>query len=330
MNQREEMLSKKLSDLNQQKTPHILVIGDVMLDHYIFGNANRLSPEAPVPVVNVRNESKIIGGAGNVANNITALGGKVSIASVVGADDFGKEIKNILKEKNIHSDALFFDKSRSSTIKTRVLASNHQIVRIDRENLHDIDSALEEQIFEAVKPLISDVDIIILSDYNKGLLTYQLCQSVINYANSLHKKVVIDPKGIDYSKYKGAFLIKPNRKELSETSRIENINNQEKLKAAADVIFKNTQTVNLVVTLSEEGMAILTPQSCEVLPVQATEVYDVTGAGDTVIATMAYCLALGFNLHEACQIANYAAAIVIKHVGSATTSIEEIISEIED
>lgn len=324
------MISDKLLAYRKNKTPKILVIGDLMLDHYIFGNASRLSPEAPVPVVNVKNETKIIGGAGNVANNIIALGGIVSVAGVIGDDENGETIKHIFDKNNIIHSALISDKNRCTTIKTRVLASNHQIVRIDREDAHDIDKEVEENILNNIVQILreDEIDIVILSDYNKGLLTASLTQAIISICNQLDKKVIVDPKGTDYCKYKGAFVIKPNRKELSETSRISNINNHEKIKEAAAVIFKETETKNLVVTLSEEGMVIVTPNSYTALPVKANEVYDVTGAGDTVIATMSYCLALGFSLEEACEIANFAAAIVVKHVGSATATIEQIVDAI--
>lgn len=324
------MLSKKLLEYNSTKAqPHILVIGDLMLDHYIHGSASRLSPEAPVPIVNAKKEFKIIGGAGNVANNIIALGGKVSIGGVVGDDPNGDEIIKMLVEKQVETSLIVKDSTRVSTLKTRVLADNHQIVRVDREDTHPINEKVENDILANLSAEISKADVIIISDYNKGLLTLSLTQNIINYANNTNKKVVVDPKGIDYSKYKNAYLIKPNRKELTETAKIGALSDENLLKEAAQVVFKQTDVENLVVTLSEEGMVIINKQEFLKLPIKATEVYDVTGAGDTVIATIAYCLALGLTLYEACQVSNYAAAIVIKHVGSATTSIEQIISVID-
>nr|WP_294895316.1 D-glycero-beta-D-manno-heptose-7-phosphate kinase [uncultured Pedobacter sp.] len=324
------MLSKKLLEYNSKIQPNILVIGDLMLDHYIHGSATRLSPEAPVPIVSAKKEFKIIGGAGNVANNIIALGGKVSVGGVVGDDDNGEEIIKILLEKQADTSLIVKDKSRSTTLKTRILADNHQIVRVDREHLHPINTEIETEISDQLANEISKSDIVIISDYNKGLLTPLLTQNIINYAKSVNKKVVVDPKGIDYSKYKNAYLIKPNRKELTETAKIGSLNNEASLKEAATVVFNQTNVENLVVTLSEEGMVIINATEFTTLPIKATEVYDVTGAGDTVIATIAYCLAIGLNLYEACQISNYAAAIVIKHVGSATTSIEEVMNAIKE
>ncbi|MET1054120.1 MAG: D-glycero-beta-D-manno-heptose-7-phosphate kinase [Pedobacter sp.] len=323
------MLGEKLYNAHyNHPKPNILVIGDVMLDHYIFGTASRLSPEAPVPIVNVKNENKIIGGAANVACNLIDLGASVSLAGITGDDAFGAEIKAILQTKNIGAELILKDSTRTTTVKTRVIASNHQIVRIDQEDTHDIPGDLEDIFYTALLPAIKESDIVILSDYNKGLLTPSLSLKVIEACHQLNKKVIVDPKGLDYTKYKGAFIIKPNRKELAEAAKTEKIHSQADLEAAAKVIFDVTGTDYLIVTLSENGIAIITPESCSILPVVANQVYDVTGAGDTVIATLAYCLGLGFSIEEACTIANYAASIVIKHIGSATTTIEEILTEI--
>lgn len=325
------MLAEKLYNAHHKSpAPNILVIGDLMLDHYIFGHASRLSPEAPVPIVNVRKENKIIGGAANVASNLIDLGARVSLAGIIGDDSFGEEIKAILQTKNIDTQLILKDSSRTTTVKTRVIASNHQIVRIDHENIHDIDNQLEDIFFNSLHPLLESSDIIILSDYNKGLLTKNLCLRIIESCNQLQKRIIVDPKGLDYTKYKGSFVIKPNRKELAEAAKTERIENQEELVKAANVIFSTTDATYLIVTLSEGGIAIITPDSCEILPVMATEVYDVTGAGDTVIATLSYCVAQGFSIEEACHIANYAASIVIKHIGSATTTVEEIIAAIKN
>lgn len=325
------MLAEKLYNAHHKSpAPRILVIGDLMLDHYIIGHASRLSPEAPVPIVNVKKENKIIGGAANVASNLIDLGAKVSLAGITGNDSFGAEIKSILKTKNIDTQLILKDGSRTTTVKTRVIASNHQIVRVDHEDTHAIDQQMEADFFTSLYPQLESSDIIILSDYNKGLLTKSLCLKIIEGCHQLQKKVIVDPKGLDYTKYKGSFIIKPNRKELAEAAKTETIQNQEELVKAAEVIFSTTDSTYLIVTLSEGGIAIITPESCEILPVRATEVYDVTGAGDTVIATLSYCIALGFSIEEACHVANYAASIVIKHIGSATTTVAEIIAAIKN
>lgn len=324
------MLAEKLYNAHHQsQKPKILVIGDLMLDHYIIGSASRLSPEAPVPIVNVKKENKIIGGAANVASNLIDLGAQVSLAGIIGDDSFGEEIKAILQTKNIDTQLILTDQSRPTTVKTRVIAGTHQIVRIDHEETHDISADLEENFLKTVYLAIETSDIIILSDYNKGLLTKTLCLALIGYCNQHQKRIIVDPKGLDYTKYKGAFIIKPNRKELAEAAKTEKIHSPEELVKAAEVIFDTTHAAYLIVTLSEGGIAIITPDNHQILPVRATEVYDVTGAGDTVIATLAYCLTLGLTVEEACHISNYAASIVIKHIGSATTTVDEILAAIK-
>jgi rfaE bifunctional protein kinase chain/domain len=324
------MLAEKLHNAHYNNPkPNILVIGDLMLDHYIFGSASRLSPEAPVPIVNVKNESKIIGGAANVASNLLDLGATVILAGITGNDLSGDELRAILQTRNIGTELIMKDDSRSTTVKTRVIASNHQIVRIDQEDIHDISNAIEDAFYTLLLPHIRKSDIVILSDYNKGLLTQSLSLKIIDVCNELQKKVIVDPKGLDYTKYKGSFIIKPNRKELAEAAKTDKIHSQGDLESAAKVIFGVTDTAYLIVTLSENGIAIITPGHCKIIPVAANEVYDVTGAGDTVIATLAYCVGLGFSIEEACTIANYAASIVIKHIGSATTTIDEILTALK-
>lgn len=324
------MLTEKLYHAHHDNpAPDILVIGDLMLDHYIFGSASRLSPEAPVPILNTNKESKIVGGAANVASNLIDLGAKVYLAGMVGNDVFADDVEAILAAKGIDQQLIIKDMSRVTTVKTRVIAGNHQIVRIDKEDVHNISSKLEDSFFTSLKPYIKKAGIIVLSDYNKGLLTKSLTLRISSYCQSLEKKMLVDPKGLDYSKYEGAFLIKPNRKELAEATKSEKINTEEDLVKAARIILNDTKAVYLLVTLSEAGIAIVTKDHHKIIPVAATEVYDVTGAGDTVIATLGYCLALGFSVEEAATIANYAASIVIKHIGSATTSIPEIIASLK-
>jgi rfaE bifunctional protein kinase chain/domain len=320
------MLAEKLhfAHLNSRK-PNILVVGDLMLDHYIFGSATRLSPEAPVPIVNIQKETKIVGGAANVASNLVALTAEVRLAGITGNDGAGKEILELLMSKQIEPSLIFKDGSRVTTLKTRVIASNHQIVRIDKEDTQPISATFEEEFLVAITPSIENADVVILSDYNKGLLTDSLCSKIINNCKQLQKRIIVDPKGLDYSKYKGSYIIKPNRKELAEAAKTDKIHSEADLMAAAKVIFNLTEAEYLIVTLSEGGIAILTPQSCKILPVVATDVYDVTGAGDTVMATLSYCLALGFSIEEACRFANYAASIVIKQIGSATTTVDQIV-----
>jgi D-beta-D-heptose 7-phosphate kinase/D-beta-D-heptose 1-phosphate adenosyltransferase len=324
------MLTDKVRSIQQsQKPPAILVIGDLMIDHYIWGDATRLSPEAPVPIVNVKNESTTLGGAANVAQNLVALGAKVTLGGVIGDDAFGVRLVEILASEGIATDAILKDALRPTTVKTRVVAGSHQLVRVDREITDPILSELEDKLVDKLDHYINEADIVLFSDYGKGLFSDGLTQRLIKLANGKQKKVIIDPKGLDYGKYKGAFIIKPNRKELAEAAKTEKIKTIEELQKAAKVIFKQTGVEYLIVTLSEEGMVILDELTYKLLPVKATAVFDVTGAGDTVLATIAYFIASGLSIEEACELANHAAAIVIRRVGSATTTIDEIIDDIE-
>jgi D-beta-D-heptose 7-phosphate kinase/D-beta-D-heptose 1-phosphate adenosyltransferase len=324
-----QLKDKIRSVQSSDKKPTILVIGDLMIDHYITGSASRLSPEAPVPIVNVKNESVTLGGAGNVVQNLVALGAKVTVAGVTGDDTAGNQIIEILENEGVETHTIIKDSSRPTTVKTRVLAGSHQLVRIDRETTDEVSVNIADELLSKLNGYIENADIVVLSDYNKGLFSTSLTQRLITTANNHGKKVIIDPKGLNYEKYKGAYIIKPNRKELAEAAKTEKINSIDSLQNAARAIFEQTGSDYLVVTLSEEGMVILSELTHKLLPVKATEVFDVTGAGDTVLATIAYFIAAGLSIEEACEVANHAAAIVIRHIGSATTTIDEIITDIE-
>lgn len=311
------------------KTPSILVVGDLMVDHYIIGSASRLSPEAPVPIVNVKEETTTLGGAGNVVQNLVSLGAKVTVAGVIGNDSAAGELIGILTSEGVEIDTIIKDNNRPTTVKTRVLVGSHQLVRVDREVTDEVNQTIAAELMEKLNSHIDDADMVLLSDYNKGLFSPFLTQQVIKAANAKGKRVIIDPKGLNYQKYEGAFIIKPNRKELSEAAKTEKIDSIEKLQNAANIILQQTGAQYIVVTLSEEGMVILSENEHTLLPVKATEVFDVTGAGDTVLATMAYFMASGLSVEEACELANHAAAIVIRRVGSATTTVQEIFEDIE-
>ena len=322
------MLKKKVLEVRDSDIkPTILIIGDLMVDHYIWGEATRLSPEAPVPVVNVKSESTTPGGAANVAQNLIALGAKVILGGVIGDDQPGAQLKQILLSDNISVEGIITDTTRPTTVKTRVLAGSHQLVRVDREITDPISSELAGELFNKMSLSIDAADIVVFSDYNKGLFSSVLTQRLIEAAKGKDKKVIVDPKGINYAKYKGAYLIKPNRKELTEAAKVEKIKSVSDLQQAAKTIFAQTQTDYLVVTLSEEGMVILSELTHKLLPVKATEVFDVTGAGDTVLSAIAFFMAAGFTVEEACEVANHAAAIVIRQVGSASATIDDILND---
>ncbi len=257
-----------------------------------------------------------------------SLGAKISLAGITGDDADAVRLTDILVEEGINIDGIFKDITRPTTVKTRIMAGSHQLVRVDREVTNPLTEALQAEFIEQIKAGIAQADIVIFSDYNKGLFSEGLTQQLIDEANNQGKKVVIDPKGLNYGKYKGAYIIKPNRKELAEAAKTEKITNIEEVQQAARIILKQTGAEYIVVTLSEQGMVIISELTYKLLPVKATSVFDVTGAGDTVIATMVYFMAQGMNVEEACELANHAAAIVIRQTGAAVTTVDEILEDI--
>ena len=297
----------------------IAVIGDFMIDHYLWGKSDRISPEAPVPVVEVVKEEDRLGGAGNVVNNLLALGSEVLVSTVVGKNS--QRLLDLLKEKNIKTDGIFVDKARETIIKSRVIASNHQVIRYDKETKTPISSEFEEKIFNYLSDNIDKIDLILLSDYEKGVLTKTLTQKIIDLANKTDKKLIIDPKK-DFSKYVNAWMIKPNKKELSVATGME-IRDEKDLIKAGWKLKKDLNLKYLLVTLSEEGMALFGDEYVKI-PTIAKEVYDVTGAGDTVLASLGYYLSKNEDMREAMHFANSAAAVVVSKIGSATVTLEEI------
>ncbi|MDB5060518.1 MAG: rfaE1 [Mucilaginibacter sp.] len=324
-------LTEKLNHLKLiNKKPTILVVGDLMIDQYIWGNATRLSPEAPVPVVAVSNETYTLGGAGNVVQNLVSLGANLIVSGVVGNDLAASQVIEILVNEGVNTDHILKDDNRDTTVKTRVVVGSHQLVRIDKECVNAVSASIENDLMNHLSSCMQEADLVVLSDYNKGLLSPGLTRNIIDLANKLGKKVIVDPKGHSFQKYQGAYIIKPNRQELALATKTAQINSVESLKLAAEIVLEQTNAQYLIVTLSEEGLMIFDTNSYRSHPVKATEVFDVTGAGDTVIASIAYFSSLGMDLDEACELANHAAAIVIRRVGSATTTVEEIIQDINE
>ncbi len=303
------------------KSPKILVVGDLMLDYYLWGSVNRISPEAPVAVVDIDRETTVLGGAGNVVNNLIALGCDVYVTSVVGDDKVAHELESILSDISAKS-FLVKQKNRKTSKKSRIIASHSQVVRYDNESKEDISQSSQEKILEKFKLLCDKVDIVLLSDYGKGVLTSSLTSKLIDVANSKNKKVLVDPKGFDYSKYSGAYLLTPNKKEAEEASGIK-IKDDNSL---IDALKKLKSIANLeisLITLSEDGIAIFDDKLI-MKPTVAREVYDVTGAGDTVIASLGYYLACGNDITTSLEFANLAAGVVVGKLGSATATIDEI------
>ena len=302
--------------------PSILVIGDLMIDHYLWGSCERISPEAPVQVVDIAKETTVLGGAGNVINNLNALGAKVSVASVIGDDDNGVELIAMLNAIDVDSQNIVTQVSRKTSKKSRVIAVSQQILRYDKESKEDIENSSVEKILNAIASNISSYDMVILSDYGKGVLTDELCQRVIKLANENSVKVLVDPKGSDFSKYKGAYLLTPNKKEAILATGIE-IADESTLKKALLKLKEECSLGISLITLSEDGIAIF-DETLKVFPTVAKEVFDVTGAGDTVIASIAFALSSGKNIDETAKFSNLAAGVVVGKIGSATVTIDEI------
>ncbi len=302
--------------------PHILVVGDLMIDHYLWGNCERISPEAPVQVVDIAKETSVLGGGGNVINNLNALGAHVSVSSVIGDDDNGIELRNMLTSIGVNIENIIIQNGRKTSKKSRVIAANQQILRYDKESKDAITEASANKILDSLHETITDYDIVILSDYGKGILSDKLCQGIIQLSNQNGVKVLVDPKGSDFSKYKGAYLLTPNKKEAMLATKIE-IHDKETLKQALLKLKTECDLGISLITLSEDGIATYDDE-LKVFPTVAKEVFDVTGAGDTVIASIAFALSAGKSIEETAKFANLAAGVVVGKIGSATVTLDEI------
>ncbi len=303
-------------------TPNILVIGDLMIDHYLWGSAERISPEAPVQVVDIAKESSVLGGAGNVINNLISLGATVNVASVVGDDEIAKELSIMLKSIGVKTEGLITQAGRKTSKKSRVIAANQQILRYDKESKETISSASVEKIVAAVEKDLFMTDMIILSDYGKGVISEELAQAVIMLAKEKSIKVLVDPKGTDYSKYRGAHMLTPNKKEASEATNIDIVDDAS-LEEALLSLKEQCDLDRSMITLSEDGIAIYDGE-VKRFPTVAQEVFDVTGAGDTVIASIAFALSAGLSIEETARFSNLAAGVVVGKIGSATVTLDEI------
>ena len=302
--------------------PNILVIGDLMIDHYLWGSCDRISPEAPVQVVDIAKETTVLGGAGNVINNLNTLGAKVSVSSVIGDDENGAELTDMLRNIGVNTQNIVTQEGRKTSKKSRVIAVSQQILRYDKESKNAISQDSVTKILAALENSIASFDVVILSDYGKGVLTDALCQGVIKLAKAQNVKVLVDPKGSDFSKYKGAYLLTPNKKEAMIATQID-ISSKESLEEALLKLKNECELDISMITLSEDGIATH-DKKVEVFPTVAKEVFDVTGAGDTVIASIAFALSAGMSIQESAAFANLAAGVVVGKIGSATVTLSEI------
>jgi D-beta-D-heptose 7-phosphate kinase/D-beta-D-heptose 1-phosphate adenosyltransferase len=309
------------------KGARVVCVGDVMLDRFVYGHVDRISPEAPIPVLSIEREVAMLGGAGNVVRNLVGLGAEPEFVSVVGKDIAGREITGLVGELNGVDPHLLVDK-RETTIKTRYVAGSQQLLRADRETVAEIDETTADDIVRIVTAAIADGAVLVLSDYAKGVLTPAATQALIAAARKAGSKVIVDPKGRDFARYKGASLLTPNRRELGEAVQKPTSTNNEVVAACRRVI-KLCEVDAVLCTRSAEGMTLVTA-SGEVhhLPAAAREVFDVSGAGDTVLAAVAASLAAGLTLLQAAELATIASGIVVGKVGTAVAYADDIVREL--
>ncbi|HAJ56679.1 MAG TPA: D-glycero-beta-D-manno-heptose-7-phosphate kinase [Candidatus Omnitrophica bacterium] len=316
--------------LSRFDSARILVIGDLILDEFIWGKADRISPEAPVPVVWAQSQSYMPGGASNVANNVASLGAKVFLCGVIGDDKNGRILTEKLREKNVNCDAVLVDPIRPTTVKTRIIASHQQMVRVDWENTESLSKDMVRQMTEAIGPQLENIDAVIIEDYGKGVITPALLKNVISLARRHGKIITVDPKVEHFSYYKGVTAMTPNEKEASAGSGIK-ITDDDDVDAAGWKLLKKLKLAGILITLGEKGMKLFSSAkgggkgTVVHIPTVAQEVFDVSGAGDTVISVFTLALASGVKMREAAVLANVAAGVVVGKVGVAVISKEELL-----
>jgi D-beta-D-heptose 7-phosphate kinase/D-beta-D-heptose 1-phosphate adenosyltransferase len=336
---------KKFKTIIQNfKKARILVVGDLILDEYIWGDVERISPEAPVPVVWAKRRTYAPGGAANVANNIRSLGGEVTVIGVAGQDKDADILCSGLKQRKIDAAGIFLEKGRHTTLKTRIIAGHQQVVRIDWEHTHELPRVLNEKIKKFIQARVADYDALIIEDYGKGVINARLLQELIGLAHRYKKIITVDPKEEHFQFYRGATSITPNRKELEnavrnlkirDTSNRLRLNSdklftQQDVRNAAREILQYLGLESLLVTLGEQGMQLFEKSGRTThIPTVAQEVFDVSGAGDTVIGTFTLALSCGAGKLEAAHLANFAAGIVVGKVGTATATAKELLERLK-
>ncbi|HEU5408224.1 MAG TPA: D-glycero-beta-D-manno-heptose-7-phosphate kinase [Nitrospira sp.] len=307
----------------------VLILGDLMLDRYWWGRVERISPEAPVPVVRKQQATHAPGGAANVACNIAALGGQPLLLGLLGADAAADEFRSALSERGLDLEHLLVHNERVTTVKTRILAHNQHVVRVDEENTQPIDASLLQQVLDRVQSLLPSCDVVILSDYAKGLLTPALLQQVIAQAAQQGRRTVVDPKGSDYSRYNDASVLTPNRMEALLAAGLPPTSKDSR--TAATKLLQTLSVEAVLVTEGDEGMTLFDRSDApRHVPALARTVYDVTGAGDTVIATLSLALAAGASLWTAAQLANVAAGLAVEQIGTTAVSSQALAQALED
>ncbi len=316
--------------LENFKNVNILVIGDIMLDRFIWGNVERISPEAPVPVVKVTRESYMAGGAANVAANIASLGGRSTIIGVTGQDQTGDTLLDILKEKNINTDQIIRDdknkegKPRNTIVKTRVIAHSQQVVRVDREDQFELSNKSNEKIINFVKKNIDKFDVVVIEDYGKGVINKNILEAIIPFIKKHNKFIIVDPKEEHFSLYKGVSAITPNHHEAGRAVG-KKITDFETLLYAGNKLLEMLECDGVLITRGEEGMSIFEKgREPHHIPTIAQEIFDVSGAGDTVAATFSLALGAGLNMKQSTFLSNIAGGVVVGKIGVATIHTREL------
>ena len=318
------MNGKLLRILSKLQGKKVLVVGDIMLDEHIWSKVNRISPEAPVPVADVVSTVYTPGGAGNVANNIQTLGGKAYLVGVVGKDTAKDKLFEALRERGIGTDKIIVDEHRPTTLKSRIIAHGQHVVRVDREERSPIGSELSQTVLESAKSIIDEVDVLLISDYAKGVVTCKVARNLIAMAKEQGKMVSIDPKGTDYQKYKEATIVTPNRGELEIVTKMV-IADEPSLVRAGQKLLQELKAEFVLVTKGKEGMSLFERKGkITHISTVTSKIYDVTGAGDTVVATLTLALAAGAKVREAAELCNWTAGAVVRKVGTATATRKEL------
>ncbi|WP_300463520.1 D-glycero-beta-D-manno-heptose-7-phosphate kinase [Desulfobacula sp.] len=311
-------------NIDDFKTVKVLVIGDLMIDEYLWGSVDRISPEAPVPVVCVQRETHALGGAGNVINNLVSMGAEVQAIGTAGTGRAGQMIFEKLEELGIETDGIISEPERPTTRKTRIIASNQQVLRIDKEIKRDINGTTLKKLLNIIESKISGVNLIIISDYNKGLVTRELVQQTVQLAKPYKVMTLADPKSLDFSKYEQVSILTPNKKEAGLAAHMD-IQSDRDLVAAGWKIMDQVRLERLLITCGKDGMVLFekgkVPYTIES---KARQVFDVSGAGDTVISLLGLGLAIGATFKTSARVANSAAGIVVGKVGTATASVDEL------
>lgn len=307
----------------------VMVVGDIMLDIFIYGDVDRISPESPVPVLNIARESRMMGGAGNVVTNLGTLGVKSYVFAVTGNDDEGKQVRDLAAQNGGDISGIVIDKTRPTSVKTRYIARAQHLLRTDNEKTHALSAEQETSFLQSITGTLSKVKAIVLSDYGKGVLSKSLIAGIIAAAKSKNIPVLVDPKGLDFSIYKGADIVTPNRKELSLATGGLPTKTDDEILTAAQKIRSTCGIENVVATRSEDGMSVIGKDKPLHLKTQVREVFDVSGAGDTVIATIAAALGAGATLEQAAALANIAGGIVVGKVGTTPIRSGELLDALE-